>query len=84
MNKFWNRETCSCVVNFFFLFPIRLAGTFCSEIQRYQLTYAFFDPQVKLVTRVTTKFWGKFCLITKSNLLNISSKTVYKNLLFNS
>ena len=37
--------------NFFFL--VRLAGNFCSEIQGYQMTHAFVDPEV--ITRVTTK-----------------------------
>ena len=46
------------------------------------MTRAFVEPEVKLVTRVTTKLLGKSCLITKANLLNISFKTVYKNLLF--
>ena len=63
MIKFWNGETCSskvfCKNYFFVLFPIRLAGNFCSEIQRYQMTHAFVDPEVKLVTRVTTKFLPK-------------------------
>ena len=39
-------------------------------------THAFVDPEVKLVTRLTTK-------MLRFNLLNISFKTVYKNLLFN-
>ena len=47
------------------------------------MTHAFVDPEMKLVTRVTTKLLLKSFLITKSNLLNISFKTVYKNLLFN-
>ena len=47
------------------------------------MTHAFVDPEVKLVTRVTTKFLRKSCLITKSNLLNISFKTVYEKILFN-
>ena len=47
------------------------------------MTHAFVDPEEKLVTRVATKLLRKSCLITKSNLLNVSFKTVYKNLLFN-
>ena len=39
--------------------PIRLAGNICSEIQGYQMTHAFVDPEVKLVTRVTTKLLPK-------------------------
>ena len=57
MIKFWNGETCSlkicCKKKIFF--PIRLAGNFCSEIQGYQMTHPFVDPEVKLVIRVTTK-----------------------------
>ena len=84
MIKLWNGETCGCKICCnFFLFPIRLAGNFGSEIQRYQMTCAFVDPEVKLVTRVTTKLLQKSCLITKSNLLNTLFNTVYKNLLFN-
>ena len=37
---------------FLFFFP---EENFCSEIQSYQMTLAFVDPEVKLVTRVTTK-----------------------------
>ena len=74
--KFWNGETCGCQICCKFFFS-RL------EIQRYQMTHAFVDPEVKLVTRVTTKLLRKSCLISESNLLNISSKTVYKKLLFN-
>ena len=47
------------------------------------MTHAFADPEVKLVTKVTTKLLRKSCPITKSNLLNILFKTVFKNLLFN-
>ena len=47
------------------------------------MTHAFVDPEVNLVTRVTTKLLRKSCIVTKSNLLSISFKTVYKNLLFN-
>ena len=42
------------------------------------MTHAFVDPEVKLVTRWTTKLLRKCCPITKSNLLSISFKTVYK------
>ena len=85
MIKFWNGETCSCEIccKKLIFFPIRLAGNFCSEIQDYQMTHAFVDPEVKLVTRVTTKLLQKSCPITNSNLLNFSFKTVYKYLLFN-
>ena len=47
------------------------------------MTHAFVDPDVKLVTRVTTKLLRKSCPITKFSLLNIKFKTVFKNLLFN-
>ena len=60
-----------------------LKMTQVAEIQGYQMTHAFVDPEVKSVIRVTTKLLRKSCPITKSNLLNFSFKTVYKNLLFN-
>ena len=44
------------------------------------MTHTFVDPEVKLVTSVTTKLLRKSCAITNSNLLNFSFKTVYKNL----
>ena len=66
------------VVKSNFFSPIRLAENFCSEIQGYQMTHAFADPEVKLVTRVTTKLLRKSDPITYSNLLNFSFKTVYK------
>ena len=44
------------------------------------MTHTFVDPEVKLVTSVTTKLLRKSCPITNSNLLNFSFKTVYKNL----
>ena len=47
------------------------------------MTHAFVDPDVKLVTRVTTKMLQKSCPITKANVLNISFKIVFKNLLLN-
>ena len=34
---------------------IWLAGNLCSEVQGYQLTHAFVDPELKLVVRVTAK-----------------------------
>ena len=43
------------------------------------MTHAFVDPGVELVTRVTTKLFWKSCPVTKSNFLNISFKTVYRN-----
>ena len=42
------------------------------------MTHAFVDPGVKLVTLVTAKLLRKSCPTTKSNLLSISFKTVYK------
>ena len=45
-----------------FFFSIRLAENFCSEIQGYQMTHVFVDPEVKLVTRITTKFWNQCTL----------------------
>ena len=35
--------------------PVRLARNICSKIQGYQMTNAFVDPEVKLVTRVAVK-----------------------------
>ena len=55
-----------------------LVENFCSEIQGYQMTHVFVDPEVKLVTKVTTKLLQKSCPITNSILLNSSLKTVYK------
>ena len=85
MIKFWNGEPCSCKMccKKYFFSLIRLAGSFCSEIQGYQMTHAFVDPEVKLVTKVTTKLLRKSSPITNSNLLNFLFKTAYKNLLFN-
>ena len=34
-----------------------LAGNLCSEIQGYQITHAFVDPEVKRVTRVKRKLF---------------------------
>ena len=47
------------------------------------MTHAFADPEVKLITRVTTKLLRKSGPITYTNLLNFSFKTVYKNLSYN-
>ena len=49
MIKFWKEETSSCKTycKKLFIFLIRLARTFCSEIQVYQMTHAFVDPEVR-------------------------------------
>ena len=60
-----------------------LKMTQVAQLQGYQMTHTFVDPEVKSVIRVTTKLLRKSCPITNSNLLNFSFKTVYKNLLFN-
>ena len=64
MIKFWNGKTCTCKIYCKkFFFSIRLAWNFCSEIHGYQITHTFVDPDVKLVTRVTTKLLWKFNLL---------------------
>ena len=60
-----------------------LKMTQVAQLQGYQMTRAFVDPEVKSVIRVTTKLLRKSSPITNSNLLNFSFKTIYKNLLFN-
>ena len=82
MIRFWKGETCSCKICWkkLFFFAISLAGN--SKILGYQMTHAIVDAEVKLVTRVIEKLLRKSCPITKSNLSNISFKTVHKNLLF--
>ena len=49
MIKFWKEETSSCKTccKKLCFFLIRLARTFCSEIQGYQMTHAFVDPDVR-------------------------------------
>ena len=47
MLKFWNEKPAAVkfVVKSNFFFPVRLAGNFCSEIQGYQMTHGFVDPE---------------------------------------
>ena len=52
--KSFGTENCkNCCKNYFYyyyfflIFPIKLAGNFCSEIQGYQMTDACVDPEVK-------------------------------------
>ena len=43
------------VKNNIYIFSIRLARYFCSEIQSYKMTRTFVDPEVKLITRAIVK-----------------------------
>ena len=62
--KFWNRETCSCKICckkyiYYYYFAIIIFDFFF--IQGYQMTHAFVDSEVKLVSRVTVKLLWKSC-----------------------